>query len=486
MSQALRVGVFVSLCLAVIGYLVFQIEDFRFFGEEGQRIDVVFDSVAGLNEKAPVRVAGVRVGTVDGVALDGRRARVTLLIDTPLTLTEGSRAAIANAGILGDKYVELIPGPAGAPALAGEVLLSGSTPVSFDEALGRFDKLGQSLTEVTGDISAQGDLGQTIRRLLENLEATSADIRALVSANRNQVDSTVANFQTFSEVLARELPEVTRQMRSLLSNVDTLVVENRDELSGSLDNIERLSEEIATSVDNLNHISSQIRSGEGTLGKLVYDDAAHDGLVNTLEAVEQGVGTLNETIGRVQQLELQLGLEATSYLDLEEGGAAFELRLKNHPRRFYRLALVDTPQGDLSEETRTITTTLPDGSQETTVITERKMEDDFTVSAQLGYLWGDFQLRAGLIESAGGAGIDYQLFDQRLTLTFEAFDFDRPDDLDPHLRFVARWQMTPNVYLIGGYDDFLADEFESVIFGAGIRWKDEDLKYLLGSVPLSF
>ncbi|MEO1368203.1 MAG: MlaD family protein, partial [Acidobacteriota bacterium] len=117
MNPALRVGVFVSLCLAVIGYLVFQIEDFRLFGEEGQRIDVVFDSVAGLNEKAPVRVAGVRVGTVDGVALDGQRARVTLLIDTPLDLTEGSRASIANAGILGDKYVELILGPAGAPAL---------------------------------------------------------------------------------------------------------------------------------------------------------------------------------------------------------------------------------------------------------------------------------------------------------------------------------------------------------------------------------
>lgn len=486
MSQALRVGVFVTLCLAVIGYLVFQIEDFQFFGSEGQRVDVLFDSVAGLNEKAPVRVAGVRVGTVDGVALDGQRARVTLLIDEPLQLTEGSRAAIANAGILGDKYVELILGPSGATPLGADVVLAGTTPVSFDEALGRFDKLGQSLTEVTGDISARGDLGQTIRRLLENLEATSADIRSLVSANRQQVDSTVDNFQTFSEVLARELPEVTNQLRSLLSNVDTLVVENRDELSGSLENIERLSEKISTSVDNLNHISSQIRSGEGTLGKLVYDDSAHDGLVQTLEAVEQGVGTLNETIGRVQNVELQLGLEATSYLDLDDGGAAFELRIKNHPRRFYRVALVDTPQGDISEETRTITTTLPDGSQETTVVTERKVEDDFTVSAQLGYLWGDFQLRAGLFESSGGAGVDYQLFDKRLILTFEAFDFDRPEELEAHLRFVARWQVTPNVYLLGGYDDFLTDEYESVIFGAGIRWKDEDLKYLLGSVPLSF
>lgn len=486
MPQALRVGLFVAFSLVVIGYLIFRIEDFRLFGAEGQRIDVLFDSVAGLSQKAPVRVAGVRVGTVEDVALDGQRARVTLLLEQPLELTAGSRAAVANAGILGDKYVELIPGPSGAPALAGDVVLEGSAPVSFDEALGRFDKLGEALTELTGDVSAGGDVGQTIRRLLENLEATSADIRELVAANRSQVDSTVENFQAFSEVLARELPEVTDQLRQLLAHVDTVVVENRDELSGSLENIERLSGEIATSVDNLNHISSQIRSGEGTLGRLVYDDAAHDGLVSTLEAVEEGVGTLNETIGRVQRLELELGIEATAYPDLDEGGTAFELRLRNHPRRFYRLALVDTPQGDLSEETRTIVTTLPDGTQETTTVVERKVEDDYTFSAQLGYLWGDFQLRAGLIESAGGAGVDYHLFDRRLIFTLEVFDFDRPDELDPHVRLLARWQLTPNVYLLGGYDDFLADEFESVIFGAGIRWKDEDLKYLLGSVPLSF
>jgi phospholipid/cholesterol/gamma-HCH transport system substrate-binding protein len=43
--------------------------------------------------------------------------------------------------------------------------------------------------------------------------------------------------------------------------------------------------------------------------------------------------------------------------------------------------------------------------------------------------------------------------------------------------------LNPNIYLLGGYDDPLESEFESVFFGAGIRWKDDDLKYLLGSLP---
>ena len=43
--------------------------------------------------------------------------------------------------------------------------------------------------------------------------------------------------------------------------------------------------------------------------------------------------------------------------------------------------------------------------------------------------------------------------------------------------------MTPNVYLRGGYDDFLVRDYESFFVGAGVRWTDRDLKYLLGSVP---
>lgn len=483
MSQVIKVGVFVTLCLVVLGVLIFRIEDWS-LGGDGQRVVALFDSVAGLNEKAPVRVAGVRVGAVESIGLEGRRARVTLVLDQEVPLTQGATASIANAGLLGDKYVELVPGSPDAPPLPEDAVLAGDTPVSFDQALQRFDKLGQSLQQVAGDVTAQGDLGQSIRRLLDNLEATSADIRSLVAANRQQIDSTVGNFERFSETLAQELPKLTAQMQEMLAQVDSVIAENRGDLNGSLENIREVTERMQASVDNLNEISGQVRSGEGTIGKLVYDDEAHDSLVSTLNSVERGVGTLNDTIGRVQKLELELGLEAVSYLDLEdEGGAAFRARLSSHPKRSYYIGLVDTPQGKIEEETRTIVTTRPDGSVETTVIEERVREDDFTLTALLGYQMGDFELRAGLIESAGGAGLDYRLFDRKLIVSLEAFDFDRPEDLDPHLRFTARYLLNPNILLIGGYDDPLADQYESVFFGAGIRWKDEDLKYLLGSIP---
>ena len=75
---------------------------------------------------------------------------------------------------------------------------------------------------------------------------------------------------------------------------------------------------------------------------------------------------------------------------------------------------------------------------------------------------------------------DYVEFSQK------AFDFSRENDLDPHLRFLGRFHVTDNLFLLGGYDDFLVDENESIFFGAGLRWSDDDLKYLLGSVPSGF
>jgi hypothetical protein len=66
-----------------------------------------------------------------------------------------------------------------------------------------------------------------------------------------------------------------------------------------------------------------------------------------------------------------------------------------------------------------------------------------------------------------------------LWLSFEAFDFSRPLNQRAHLRLTGKWQLHPNLYVIGGYDDPL--EQHSLFVGAGIRWKDDNLKYLLGS-----
>ena len=141
MSSSVKVGIFFTVALALLAALILRIEDWNLFGPKGKRIDALFETVVGLDDKSAVRVAGVRVGRVDGIRLDpsGRSARVTLLIETELTLTEGALATIANQGMLGDKFVELDPGPAGAPPLAPGALLPGKSAIGFDQAMAKIE-----------------------------------------------------------------------------------------------------------------------------------------------------------------------------------------------------------------------------------------------------------------------------------------------------------------------------------------------------------
>lgn len=485
MPTAVKLGIFMILALAALAYLILRVEDVELFDAGGQRVEAAFPTVAGLDDKAAVRVAGVRVGRVDGVRLEERRARVTLRLDQPLTLTVGTRAAIATLSMLGEKYVELVLGPADAPPLPAGAVIEGSVPMTFDQAMSK-------LTEVAGAITGEDGegLGGGLQRLIANLEATSVDIRALVAANREQVSAAVGNFERFSATLAAELPRLADQLERVLGQVDGVVAENRTDLRDSMANVRALSERLQVSVDNLNQISGKIASGEGTLGKLVQSDEAHDELMSTLGAIDTGISGLSDTLGRVGKLQLDLGFEG-SYLErFEEARTAFSMTISPPSNRFYFVEAVDDPGGLRRSKTVVQTVTGPDGVPQTTTTDTLSNESKVTLSAQFGFRFGDATLRAGLIDSSGGAAVDYRLFDRRLRLSLEAFDFGRVElrdgrreELEPRLRFSSRFLLNPNIFLVGGYDDLLARGRDSAFLGAGVRWSDDDLKYLLGSIP---
>lgn len=486
MSLALKVGIFAAIALAALGFIVLRVEDVNPFGPEGKRLVAVFDSVAGLDDKSSVRVAGVRVGRVDGIGLEDRRATVGILLEQPLGLTEGTVARIANMGMLGDKYVELVPGPPGAPVLPEGAVIPGSTPPSFDDAMRQLSQIGGSIQGITESFAEEGG-GQALGELISNLAATTAEIRALVAANRAQVDSTIRNFESVSQTLAKELPVLAAQTQALVEQIQSVIAENRTQLAGSMQNFEALTTDLRASAKDLETISGRLARGEGSIGKLLTSDEAHDELVSTLDSIQGGVAGLTDTLGRVNRLQLDLDLEGAYLQDREDSLASFGLTLDpSDPddNKIYRVALSTTPAGDVEEKTVRETVTLPDGTTETTVRTTFTREDKAVFSALLGLrLDNGARLFGGLIEEEFGVQVDYPFFDRRAWLGVQAFDFDREADRDPHLRLSGRWYVHPNVYVWGGYDDPLESELDALFLGGGITWNDDNLKYLLGSVP---
>ena len=480
MSNAVKVGFVATLCLVLLAVFIWKIEDLNPFGVKGQRVDAVFRSVAGLDDKATVRLAGVRVGRVDGIGLEGRMARVSLVLDRPLPLTQGTTARIANLGLLGEKYVELVPGPPEAPPLPPGAVLPGETPPSFDDAMAKLQDIGSSIQQVTGAIS-----GESINRLLASLEATSEEIRALVAENRATVGSTVRNFDAVSGTLARELPRLADEMQRTVAQIASLVEANRGNVDASLANVRTLTERLQTSVDNLNQISGKIASGEGTIGKLVNSEEGYNEVISTLDSIQGGVETLSSTLGAVQRFKFDLDLHGSYYDTAEDWQSSFHLNIDPQDgKHLYRGGITNTPGGRRRTKTQTFTTTRPDGSVESETVETFTVEDRYVINALFGLRAPrDLRLWAGLIENTAGGQVELPLFDRRMLMSFEAFDFSREDDKSPHLRLSGRWLFHPNLYVIGGYDDLL--EEDSLFLGAGIRWSDDNLKYLLGAVPLA-
>lgn len=490
MSQTARVGLLMVIALVVLGVFIIKIEEIPIGTKGGRvRVQAVFPSVAGLDEKSAVRIAGVRIGIVETIALHGDRAFVTLALDPGVALHQGARAEVTSLGMLGDKYIELYPGRLNGPLLPPGTVLDGTSPVGFDQIL-------KSGNDIAGDVKAvteslRKSLGGTegerrLDEIIENIRQLTASVRDLVAANRSEVSATLANFRAFSETLKSELPKLAEKLNRLADNVDGAVAENRGTVTESLTNLRDLSGKLRVSADNLNQITGKIAKGEGSIGKLINDDTTVDNLNATLKSVESGVTSLKNTIGRAEHWGLDVNLRAEALPGLNQTNTSNTSRstvgidLHTTKERFYRLELVNSPFGHSSSSTNTITTTFPDGHNETTLTTNNQVTDASTLNLQVGWHVQDFTLRTGLFESHFGLGIDKDFFKDKVRLTFEAYDLSR-DLKPPHLRLEGRYYLTRNLFAFTGWDDPTLRSHSAVLFGGGITWRDDDLKYLLGT-----
>ncbi|HKD10620.1 MAG TPA: MlaD family protein [Thermoanaerobaculia bacterium] len=480
MNAAAKVGAFFVIALILAGLLVWRIEDLRLGRGKQQRISVAFKDVAGLDAKSTVRVAGVRVGKVAKIRIDRAtgRAIVDMDIGGDVDLRQGASASVANLGLLGEKYVELVPGPVGAPPLPEGAILQGDVPVTFDQITRLARDIEVDIKGISSNLnqSLGGPQGEErLRNIVENVRVITDDLRVMVASNRTNVDSTLSNFKEFSGVLVQ-----------LVDRLDQLVAANQANVTQGIANIREISQKLETTADNLNDITGRIREGKGTVGKLIESDETHKNLNDALVAVKEGVGTLNKTLGTVSKIKLDLGLDSEflTRFNKAKGYMTLDINPAESPR-FYRLEVASQPFGQRTQDVTTYQVTFPDGHIENYIVDKQEYKYNLAFSAEFGWRWKDFALRAGLIEGTGGFGIDYAILKNRLRFSGQVWDFNRPD-LTAHAKVSTRYYFSPSVFAAAGWDDFLnhSKAADSVFVGAGVRWTDDDLKYLFGSIPI--
>lgn len=106
------VGIFLVLGLVALAYMSVKLGGVSLFGTDQYKVSAQFGNISGLTKDATVEIAGVIVGKVSNVSLNGDdyQAKVEMLINPNIKLQEDTIASIRTQGIIGDKYVKLSPG----------------------------------------------------------------------------------------------------------------------------------------------------------------------------------------------------------------------------------------------------------------------------------------------------------------------------------------------------------------------------------------
>ncbi len=494
MTPAAKIGLFMLIGLIILGIFIIKIQDIP-IGERGHRqvVSAYFPSVAGVDKKSDVRIAGVRVGKVTRIFLKDGRAELILSLDPDVRLHQGASARIVSLGMLGDKYVEVLPGNPNAPLLQPGTPLNGVAAPSFDDVLQKASAIGDDVKQVTFALrqSIGGQQGaEKLDEIIDNVRELTASLKDLIKANQANVGATTANFRDFSAELKQELPRLADKIAKLADALDRTVEENRPGVHDSIDNIRDLTARLKVTANNLNTITTKIAKGQGSIGKLINDDTTVDNVNDTLKSIQGGVKTFQNTVGRFQRYHLNMTLSGESLPNVSESRSTFGFDLWTDQRRFFRIEYVDPPFGRLKTKVETVTTDYGDGHSETYTRTTTKQDEySSAFNAQMGYrLLPNTIVRAGLFESRGGVGIDQNItvLHHPMRLSLEAWDFSRKESNSPHIRFESRFYLNRNMFLTAGWDDPTYAAHSSILLGAGLTWTDEDMKYMLGLAGKGF
>ena len=133
------VGLFVLSGLIGIFFLAFRIGKSEFIGQKTYELTAVFNNLSGVSENARVEIAGVRVGSVEAIELNADfQAMVILKLPEHLKLDDDTIAAVKTSGLIGDRFIELLPGGSGIQLEPGDLIFDTQSAIDLESLISKF------------------------------------------------------------------------------------------------------------------------------------------------------------------------------------------------------------------------------------------------------------------------------------------------------------------------------------------------------------
>lgn len=181
----LKVGIFILIGMAILFFIVFSMGDIN-LSKSIYHIKVTFSFASGIGPSAPVRLAGVGIGQVEGIKLiysekeQKTYAEVYAWINDGVKIEEDAIATINTLGLLGEKYLEILPGTPGKPVIGNNGALKGKDPVPMEKITENLAKLSDSVNVIVERLkNGEGTIGKLLvdDTIYDNVAAFTEDIK---------------------------------------------------------------------------------------------------------------------------------------------------------------------------------------------------------------------------------------------------------------------------------------------------------------------
>jgi phospholipid/cholesterol/gamma-HCH transport system substrate-binding protein len=434
MRREIKVGIFFTGALVILAVFIFVVGNLsNLFRPTGYPLIIRYETSLGLDKTAAVKMAGIKIGYVKDILLEGRRSKVVLSIYPKYAnkIPRGSKAVQSVQGLLGEKFVDVQPSIEDDYLRPGDELVPGPSS-GMDQLTPMLTSLGNDLQQVARNLKdmTNKETRENFAQAVKNLSSVTAEVESFFHENRGKVGETITAASNTAKSVDERFKELAQNFDATLNELRGLLEENRGDIRESASKLKDVLARIDESVKLLNKSLEKIDRGEGTVGKLVNDEGLY-------QEARGAVGDVRKIADSVSAVRLRLDVRG-EYLARSEalkGYLSLGLWYKN--RAFFLGQIVNDP-----------------------------VADKFVYSAQGGMRFGNLAPRAGIIESEFGAGLDYYALKDKLVLSVEGLDFNRATS--PVFRTFARFYAHKNVYLILGLEDFTLAAKREVFFGLGV------------------
>ncbi len=298
-SLETRLGIFVVFVVMAAVIIVETLNGWHFF-QHGYHVSALFDTVQDLKTGDNVKMAGVEIGRIEKIAIEDTKVRVTMALNADAPVKTDSTATIKFTGLMGQNFVAIEFGTAGAPrAIDGTVLTTTEQP-DLNAVMAKLNDAASGIQNAmkgfTGDTinNLLGPLTDLIKQNSGNLSATVTNIESItgqIAAGRGTVGKLI-----YDQTLYDSAMNTVSNLQSAIASAQLMVngITNGHGTLGKLMTDDTLYTATTASMTNLEEIMIKINHGQGTVGKLVNNQDFYKNAQLSLQKLDKAADGLED------------------------------------------------------------------------------------------------------------------------------------------------------------------------------------------------